>query len=220
MKNRFDSYREILGYEVESEKIKIYYKDGTKSTVSYSKEKEIEILQNMKQELINCDYINTNKHLIGLNSIAAPLSLTAAIMQGTLCISGAIAGDFDLSNLFLLISNSMLFLPNAFKLIIFGLNANDIKKGNLFIENEHILNKMIETNVETLENKMAPSRELELYEELGSPKLTLNNIDDIPLRKLKKIVKYIKEDDALGIASSKAFYETITSLEKVKKKNK
>lgn len=219
-KKWFKDYRETLGYEIESGIIKIYYRDGREITDLYTKEKEIEILNNMKEELISSNYIDENKTLIGLTSIGALLPFIAAIMQGTLCISRAIKGDFDCTNLPLFISNGMLSLMNSAELIEFGLNIKNIKKGNLFIENEKIVNDMLEANVEMLENKIAPSRELELYKELGSPKLTINNIDDIPLWKLKQIVKYIKEDNGLGIGSTKSFNETLTTLEKAKKKRK
>lgn len=176
----------------------------------YSKEKEIDILKQMKNQLLNKNYIKAEKtYLLACyddfkrNLLRTLLFFMIIVFSiGTPYIAG------------ILIFTSFYFVLTLKELISYfytkikiKIVEEDILKSELFLENELKLNYKIR-NQNVLDNSCQKVQELVKNTDLSKPVFTINTIDNISFEDLKDLIENIGKTEEL---------ENIENRDKIKR---
>ena len=186
----------ITNYEVNRDSIKINYSNGKFRIVPYSKEKEIEILNTMKEQVLR---INEFKDTFYNN---ANQSIEYSMLMGLLAVFNASLFMLDESNIAKLTSMVGILVGSGMTGYLLA-NAknnedalNEIKKYKYFLDNEDTINHEITLNYFDFYGKDADIEK--------ANRITLNDIDNYTLDDLEAIVELIKSSDEYKLEHKRA----------------
>lgn len=177
----------------------------------YSKEKEIDILKQMKNQLSNKNYIKAEKtYLLACyddfkrNLLRTLLFFMIIVFSiGTPYITG------------ILIFTSFYFVLTLKELVSYfcakikiRVVEEDILKSELFLENELKLNDKIKNNQEVLNNSSIKVKELVKNTDLSKPVFTINTINNISYEELKNLLETIEIVEEFENMDKEDIYKT------------
>lgn len=180
----------------------VYYADYSKHKFDYTKEKEKEILKKMKQQLIDYqDEIdfelarenNENTH------VKTQLCYTVIIC----CLFFGILGMVTIKSVVAMICFGLMTASGGFMmaLIIFvaicdKMYKNDFQKNNLFLENEELINKMLnsEKSKNIFSNVNDKVKKASPVKPDGTCEMDINSINNMNLKDMKQLLAAIKRE--------------------------
>lgn len=179
----------ILNYIIIGNTIIVYYANDDIDTFEYSIQKEKEILEKMKYQVIS-----SKKFYDGLNAkleIFLKL-LINEILLFTMFILGSMSMNLTL------IPNIIGSVMLPISIIITGYKLNkcnkirkDFKKHILFLNNEGNLNNVIRDNMDITRGLDEELRKKVQHNESNNFKFTINTIDGIEYRELREVYRYV-----------------------------
>ena len=208
----------ILGYEVKDGQIIVKYAKNKTISFPHSKEKEIKILNKMKEQVLENKFIFDRKSKEGLS--------TASFVTS---VSGGVASVLGMVMLFSGITTALLVIAlicsgicffGLYSIISYKIDLNDFEKNRLYLDNENNIQNMMIENTKELDKTLVETKEAKLYNELGQPQFTLNTVNQLSLKELKGIIESIDHSSELEVETIDAFQETLEILGRAKKKEK
>lgn len=179
----------ILNYIIIGNTIIVYYANDDVDAFDYSIEKEKEILERMKYQVIS-----SKNFYMGLNT-KLEIFLKLFINEILLFIM-FIIGCMNIN--FTLIPNIIgtILLPISMIITGYKLNKcnkirNDFKKHMLFINNEDYLNNIIRNNIESTKGLEEKLRRKLNNNESNNYKFTINTIDGMEYKELREVYRYV-----------------------------
>ena len=179
----------ILNYIIIGNTIIVYYANDDVDAFDYSIEKEKEILERMKYQVISSKNfykgLNT-KFEIFLKLFINEILLFAMFIMGSMSMN------------FTLIPNIIgsVLLPLSIIITGYKLNKckyirNDFKKHLLFISNEDYLNNIIRNDIESTKGLEEKLRRKLNNNESNNYKFTINTIDGMEYKELREVYRYV-----------------------------
>jgi len=183
-KNRF-----ILNYKIEEDlvgekKIVLNLANGEEYVISYCKENEKKVLEQMKKQLTNSEDIHEKLNDKGVNCI--PLIAVDLVLAGCPLI-------YVLNLYYLLGIPGLLLLKNVLKMIILKRKLNDLDKNELFLENENLF---VKENMKINTSNGLSKKAKNLISKNGT--ITLNDLDNLSYDDLLTLIENIKRDIEFG----------------------
>ena len=199
----------ILNYTIEDNMIIVNMASGDKCEYLYSIDKEKEILEKMKKQVLHPDtyfylidqkersksakfYSVYNSAFFMINVYAITFGHSSAPIISSLCAAW-----------FLCESSRRIYNLLDSQSII-----DDINKNMMFINNE----EAIKSGLLTYYNRRIDTKTKNIVEPVEMKKITLNSMDKIKYKELKSLVKTIKKDIDEGSSYSELQDEKISQL--------
>lgn len=179
----------ILNYIIIGNTIVVYYANDDVDTFEYSIDKEKEILERMKYQVISAKKfykgLNTKLEIflkLFINEILLFIMFIVACMSINLTLIPNIIGG-------ILLPLSMII--TGYKLNKCNKIRNDFKKHLLFINNEDYLNNIIRDNRDATKGLNEELRRKLNNNESNNFRFTINTIDGIEYRELREVYRYV-----------------------------
>ena len=197
----------ILNYTIADSLIIVNLASGRKNVFPYSIEKEVEILEQMRQQVLNSSDFRMNQEFRFSDSKAvAFLTSLMALTSGYEAII-----TFEPSYLLFLAAYgvSLFICSNKVKDILDSYSLiKDYEKNKMFVDNE----KLIGDSLATYYSRRHDTKTKNIVDDLKVKKLTLNSIDLIKFKELKELVDTINKDKEEGSSYSELQDEKISQL--------
>ena len=177
----------------------VYYADYSKHKFDYTKEKEKEILKKMKQQLIDYqDEIDFELARENNVSTMTQLGYTTIVF-----LFFGILGMVTIKSVVAMICFGLMTACSGFMmaLIIFvaicdKMYKNDFQKNNLFLENEELINKMLnsEKSKNIFSNVNDKVKKASPVKPDGTCEMDINSINNMNLKDMKQLLEAIKRE--------------------------
>lgn len=180
----------IVHYYIDGNELKVIYSDSKTFSFDYSKEKELEILKTMREQVKDIDKLR--KELTKEKNLDTGLLLLSSsfVLFNGLLMTTSIP---DLRPI-----NIVAVLAGSLGSIYFGINAfkeddelRTIEKYKFFIENEKIITDEMVSQYYEIYGSDAPIEEANT--------ITINDLNDYSLEDLEEMVSMIKEKNELQL---------------------
>ena len=196
--NKEIDYTDNSNIQNNNQQLIVYYADGSEHVFDYTKEKEKIILSKMKQQLLDyeeqinegfenetftkskeinyCVAIFLMFGILGMVIFKAPLAI---IIFGLITTFGAF-----LAVLKIIIS------------IMYKVEKNDFQKNNLFLKNEELINKMLnsEKSKNIFSNVNDKIKKASPVKPDGTCEMDINSINNMNLKDMKQLLAAIKRE--------------------------
>lgn len=195
----------ILKYEINDNKITVYFASGEEYIIPYSKENEKKLLEQMKEQVF---YSSSFEH-----NMEKKLSKSKGRLASSI---GLLLGDTICS---IYMPALPLFLHTIIALILLGFSIfnivyiynlanvlSDIRKNKNFIELEEKLTQLEMQNYNVFDNINEKTKEKLCSQPDGEPMLTINTVDAISEEELNQILENIKREETFGFDYSSDSY--------------
>ena len=183
----------VLNYEIKNNKIIINFADGGNSIIPYTLENEKKILEKMKTQVINAkNYISKFEKKESNSILWLSICFVCMLLNILLLISKL--SNFPSVNISILVSYSIVFLANLGIYKYSKTKLDDINKNLMFLNNSEQINKMVKSNQNILSNIKSNTKNIINTSIKNNKELTLNSIDKIKYKELKKILENIKRE--------------------------
>lgn len=179
----------ILNYIIIGKQIIVYYANDDVDTFYYSIEKEKEILERMKYQVISSKRfykgLNTKFEIflkLFINEILLFIMFIIGSMSITLTLIPNIIGS--------------ILLPISILITGYNLNKcnsirNDFKKHLLFLNNEEYFNNIIRNNLDATKELDEKLRKKVFNDESNNFRFSINTIDNMEYKELREVYRYV-----------------------------
>ena len=179
----------ILNYIIIGKQIIVYYANDDVDTFDYSIEKEKEILERMKYQVISSKSfykgLNTKFEIflkLFINEILLFIMFIIGSMSITLTLITNIIGS--------------ILLPISILITGYNLNKcnsirNDFKKHLLFLSNEEYFNNVIRNNLDATKELDEKLRKKVFNDESNNFRFSINTIDNMEYKELREVYRYV-----------------------------
>ena len=191
-----NQYDFILNYSIVDGNLVLNMASGKLKTYPYSIEKEKEILEKMRQQVINCSSFRCNEKEILRESLRwGILDSSSLLVSFYIMVSRSL--DFSTTGVFFIAllyctTKRLLILKNSYE------NIQDYNKNELYVENEEALKDSIATyykkRIDTSSRNIVQPKEIK--------SISINSMDKINYRELKDLVDTIINDRNDGFTYS------------------
>ena len=185
--NKEDERAFILNYEVKDNKIIVNFASGKKYEVPYTEEDEKIILTLMKEQVNNTEkFEKAAKKNLKLFKGWVIFSIANIVFVATILLTGS-----STAPVVQVICGSLFILSGILKscvLVDIKTKLKDLKKNQLFLDNEDFFKSKEKTNTDAL-NKEETVRET----------ITLNDIDKMSYNEVKEMVDIARFNDDIGL---------------------
>ena len=185
--NKEDERAFILNYEVKDNKIIVNFASGKKYEVPYTEEDEKIILTLMKEQVNNTEkFEKTAKKKLKVMTRWIIYSIVNIVFVATILLTGS-----STAPVVQVICGSLFILSGILKscvLVDIKTKLKDLKKNQLFLDNEDFFKSKEKTNTDAL-NKEETVRET----------ITLNDIDKMSYNEVKEMVDIARFNDDIGL---------------------
>ncbi len=185
--NKEDERAFILNYEVKDNKIIVNFASGKKYEVPYTEEDEKIILTLMKEQVNNTEkFEKTAKKKLKVMTRWIIYSIVNIVFVATILLTGS-----STTPVVQVICGSLFILSGILKscvLVDIKTKLKDLKKNQLFLDNEDFFKSKEKTNTDAL-NKEETVRET----------ITLNDIDKMSYNEVKEMVDIARFNDDIGL---------------------
>ena len=178
-----------LNYIIIGKQIIVYYANDDVDTFDYSIEKEKEILERMKYQVISSKRfykgLNTKFEIflkLFINEILLFIMFIIGSMSITLTLIPNIIGS--------------ILLPISILITGYNLNKcnsirNDFKKHLLFLNNEEYFNNIIRNNLDATKELDEKLRKKVFNDESNNFRFSINTIDNMEYKELREVYRYV-----------------------------
>ena len=193
----------ILRYEVEQDKIRIYFASderGEKYEIPYSLENEKKVLTKMKEQVTQSkDYqklLLTKRKRAKRKEVSylASWIVTALAMIPATLLSQILAVPLGV----LLLLESIALGSQIHQIAICEKDLNDIKKNLTFLQNEERLNQKIRENENMLSHVSKKTKKIVNSIPKEKEVFTINTMDEIPKEDLEQILNNIEKEESFA----------------------
>ena len=185
--NKEDERTFILNYEVKDNKIIVNFASGKKYEVPYTEEDEKIILTLMKEQVNNTEkFEKTAKKKLKVTTGWIIYSIVNIVFDATILLTGS-----STAPVVQVICGSLFILSGTlqtYALVDIKTKLKDLKKNQLFLDNEDFFKSKEKTNTDAL-NKEETVRET----------ITLNDIDKMSYNEVKEMVDIARFNDDIGL---------------------
>lgn len=185
--NKEDERTFILNYEVKDNKIIVNFASGKKYEVPYTEEDEKIILTLMKEQVNNTEkFEKAAKKKLKVMTRWIIYSIVNIVFVATILLTGS-----STAPVVQVICGSLFILSGILKscvLVDIKIKLKDLKKNQLFLDNEDFFKSKEKTNTDAL-NKEETVRET----------ITLNDIDKMSYNEVKEMVDIARFNDDIGL---------------------
>ena len=183
-----EARRFILRYEIKSDKIIAELASGEDYVIPYTKENEIKVLEKMEEQVLYADkFLKSNKQTkesyLKLGAIELLFSIMCIMMDNEIMHTGM--GMFSLT--------SILIAARA------KIKSDDYNKSKAFLDNKELFTK--EYMSENVLNGLSILTKSLLE---GKETLTINDIDRISCRDLRKLLSNLRREREFGFDKVKS----------------
>ncbi len=185
--NKEDERTFILNYEVKDNKIIVNFASGKKYEVPYTEEDEKIILTLMKEQVNNTEkFEKAAKKKLKVMTRWIIYSIVNIVFVATILLTGS-----STAPVVQVICGSLFILSGTlqtYALVDIKTKLKDLKKNQLFLDNEDFFKSKEKTNTDAL-NKEETVRET----------ITLNDIDKMSYNEVKEMVDIARFNDDIGL---------------------
>lgn len=169
----------------------IHYASGKDASIVYTREKEIEILKTMKEQVLNAkDFKKSKKIGFIIDTILAFIEAFCTVIN----VYAVTFSSLPIYNMLAALFTSLLTAHFVRKAMDTKDDLNDINKNMLFVEKEEELNKTIRENPDVLLYTKSTTQNMVRSVPKEEPPLTVNSIDQVPYSDIKELVRHIPKD--------------------------
>lgn len=200
--NEKDREMFVLNYEINEDKITINYATGGKGVIPFTKENINKLQSKMKEQVRKSE-----GYKIKIEKEIKKSKIGLFVMVGALFLNfiAIIDGIFTGNLITFLGANPLVWMGGigvlltfpsvvdyAFSIDSYKKKLKDIEKNELFLKNEKLLNKRVNSKENPLLNSAIDKEKISNLEE---PTININTIDKMKYEKLKQILLVIKRDE-------------------------
>lgn len=184
----------ILKYEINDNKITVYFANGEEHIIPYSKENEKKLLEKMKEQVLNSGAFKCNQEK-KLSKSKSILAYSIGLLLGDIICSifmPALPLFQHIIIAFILSGFSIFNIVYIFKL---EKDLRDIRKNKNFIELEEKLNQFERQNYNVFYNINEKTKEKLCSQPDGQPQLTINSVNAISEEELNQIFANVDREE-------------------------